>query len=329
MLFSRKGRPTPRGASLIAILLLWALGCSPAGAVTLDERIALPGTSGRLDHMAVDLSGNRLFIAALGADTVDVVDLRGSSRASRLRVAGEPQGVAFVHGRLFVANGEGGKLQVFEGERTVGTLDKLPDADNVRLSTDKRLLFVGYGSDMVALDTGTLAVAWHAALPGHPEAFEPSPDGARLYVNVPAAHAVEVLDARNGARLATWSVAPMAGNFPMALDPSGMRLFVATRHPASLLVMDLRDGRQLQRLDLCSDADDLFFDARRQRLYAVCGEGELRVLSTRKADGYAVLQRTPTAAGARTGLLVPELDRLFVAAPQRARPAEILVFRLD
>lgn len=311
----------------VAVALGTVLASARAESVTLETRIELPGTAGRLDHLAVDLTTNRLFIAALGADTVEVVDLQARRRVWSVPAAREPQGVAFAHGRLFVASGEGGNVQVFEGERAVSTVRELPDADNLRLTVDKRLLFIGYGQGMAVLDTRTLAIVWRAPLSGHPEAFELSPDGSRVYVNVPTSHAVEVLDAKTGARVAFWSIAPLGANYPMALDIAGGRLFVATRTPASLLVIDLRDGRQLQRLALCGDADDLLLDARRERLYAVCGGGELRVLSTREADRYVVVQRVATTPGARTGLFVPELDRLFIASPQRAHAAEVLIYR--
>lgn len=122
--------------------------------MTLEGRIELPGITGQLDHLAVDSPSDRLFVAALGADAVEVLDLRTARRVGRLRAAGEPQGVAFAGGRLFVANGEAGTLQVFDGERLVGTVGDLPDADNLRLTADKRLLFVSYGSGMAVLAPG-------------------------------------------------------------------------------------------------------------------------------------------------------------------------------
>lgn len=323
------------GASLIrrlgaAVLLGASLGLAQADPLTLDSRVELPGTSGRLDHLTIDASTHRLYVAALGADLIEVVDLDAMRRAFQLHATGEPQGVALVPGqqRLFVANG-GGNVQVFDKEQLAATIKDMPDADNLRLANSGRHLFIGYGSGIAVVDTQTLGIVWRAGLPGHPEAFEISPDGSRVYVNVPTHRSVEVLDATSGAHLASWSIEPLAGNFPMALDAQHQRLFVATRSPAALLVLDARDGHQLHRQELCADADDLFFDARRQRLYAVCGQGELRVLGAGEPVPYPVVQRVQTSAGARTGLLAPELARLFVAAPQRQRPAQILVFRLD
>lgn len=315
----------------VAVLLGAWLAFARAEAVVLEGRIELPGTAGRLDHLAVDRSSGLLYVAARAADSIEVVDLHAMRRSSRLRGMGEPQGLAFLPARrrLFVANGAGGNVRAFDDGRAAATAEALPDADNLRLAGNGRHLLAGYGSGLVALGTGDLASVWRAALPGHPEAFEISPDGSRVYVNVPGTRAVEVLDARTGARVASWSIEPLAGNFPMALDAEHQRLFVATRSPAALLVLDARDGRQLRRQELCADADDLFFDAPRRRLYAICGEGELRVLDVRDGGPYPVVDRARTSPGARTGLFVPELGRLFVAAPQRQHAAEILVYRLQ
>jgi len=73
-----------------------------------------------------------------------------------------------------------------------------------------------------------------------------------------------------------------------------------------------RDGAVVANLDLCDEADDVFFDARRRRLYVSCGAGVVDVFQ-RSAQGWARVGRVPTASGARTSLFVPELDRLFVA----------------
>jgi hypothetical protein len=112
-------------------------------------------------------------------------------------------------------------------------------------------------------------------------------------------------------------------------DPRNHRLFVATRQPAMLFVYDTATAKRTAAVPLCGDADDLFFDAERRQLYAVCGEGEVDVLRQQDADHYQVTERVPTAAGARTGLFVPGLATLFVAVPSRgASTAEIRAYRV-
>jgi len=298
-----------------------------ADPLSLAARIELPGVEGRLDHLAVDHASGSLFIAALAANTVEVIDLRTKARVSRIPAQGEPQGAAFAASRqrLFVANGGGGSVQVFEGGRLVRTIKDLPDADNLRLRGDQ--LFVGYGHAIAVVDINTLAIVRRMALPGHPEAFEL--DDTRIYVNVPDSRAAVVLDPAIGKEVARWSVQSLEGNFPMALDAGGQRLFIATRRPAALIVIDTRTGRQAARQELCGDADDLFFDARRERLYAVCGQGEVDVIDAHPGAGLRVIQRMPTSSGARTGLFVAESNELLVAAPRRRQPAAVWVLRVD
>jgi hypothetical protein len=121
---------------------------------------------------------------------------------------------------------------------------------------------------------------------------------------------------------------PDAGaNFPMALDATGERLAVVYRKPALLAVFDARNGNVVARLPTCGDADDVFFDAKRQRIYVSCGEGAVDVVQ-RESDAYRELGRVPTVSGARTSLFVPDLDRLFVAVRASGQePAAVWVYR--
>jgi hypothetical protein len=311
-----------------------ALAWAPAGAadMALLQEIALADTRGRIDHLAIDLEHGRLFIAALAANAVEVVDLHAATRIARLQGRREPQGVAYVPAaqRLLVANGDGGKLEAFRDGQLQGVAADLPDADNLRLDARSGRVYAGYGRALAEIDAMSLQVLRRMPLPGHPEAFDLSATGSRVYVNVPTAKAVVVLDPGTGRTLATWSVAPSSGNFAMALDEANQRLMIATRDPASLLVLDAETGRRVAELALCGDVDDLFLDARRHQLYAVCGEGLLAIVPQRDRDHYGPVQKVATSPGARTGLFVPALDRLFVAAPARLdRPARILVYRLD
>lgn len=308
--------------------LSMAAATSAPGELRLVARIEMPGVQGRLDHLAYAPGENLLFVAGLGADRVQVIDL-ATSRATQRLPASEPQGVAYsvaLH-RVYVANGHAGTVEAFEGSARVAVARDLPDADNLRLDERSRLLYVGYGRALAALDLRTLAVTRRFALPGHPEAFELS--AGRVYVNVPTARAVVVLDPEPGTKTVTWSVAPAAANFPMALDVSTHRLFVATRQPAGLLVFDIDGGRRVAELPICADADDLLPGSAGQ-LYAICGDGHVHVIRASAPDRYEVDQRLATADGARTGLFVPALRRLFVAAPARGNgPAEVLIYQAE
>ena len=319
--------------AVVSLTLVLSLvpGCASA-AVSFVGRIELPDTQGRLDHLAIDEDHGLLSVAALGANAVDTIDLKANKRVSHLKGLRGPQGLMYVPSpqRLWVANGDGGNVELFLGDRREGEVAGLPDADNLRLDVQAHRLYIGYGSALAVMDTNAIRVLDRIALPGHPEAFELSAHGPEVYVNVPTAGAVVVVDRRTGKMTAKWDVAPASRNFPMALDESKRRLFIATRSPAALEVFDTSSGRRVAQLALCGDADDLFVDGERRALYAVCGEGHVAVVSLPEGDHSDVIQRIETSPGARTGLFVPAMRTLFVAAPSHGgRPAAVLIYRIE
>ena len=323
-------------------LILIALPCLvlpsstlAAGApLELVRTIALPTVKGRIDHIGIDLKRRRLFIAALGNDTLEVVDLNSGRRERSLAGFGEPQGVFYLPelDRVYVANGSGDRLDILDGTSLdrVESVSGLGDADNVRYDAEARRLYVGYGTGALrALDPATGDSAGDIRLAGHPEAFELEARGTRMFVNVPAARQVAVIDQAKRAVVAIWKVPGARSNFPMALDEPGRRLFVGTRRPPAVLVYDIDSGKVVARQAICGDVDDLFFDAAHKRLYAICGEGRIDVLRQDGPDRYVLETSVRTAPGARTGLLVPEEARLYVAAPANAAlPARVLAYRV-
>jgi hypothetical protein len=326
--------PSRYAVAVLALAIAGSLSAAPAsapdGGLRAVGQIELPGVEGRIDHFAIDLEHRRLYVAALGANEVEVVDLEAGRRVARLQGLPEVQGLAFAQAsqRLFVAVGGSGQVLAFEHDKQVASAHGLPDADNMRLSPSADRLFVGYGDGLAILDPQSLRIVDKISLPGHPEAFELAARGAEIYVNVPETAQVIVVDQRAGKAASTWSVKPEAANFPMAIDEADQRLYVGTRRPAALLVFDTATGHRLADMPLCGDVDDLFLDSRAGRLYAVCGEGQVRVFAV--GGGFATGQRIATAPGARTGLFVPSLRLLFVAAPVRSSgPARLLMFRAE
>ena len=102
---------------------------------------------------------------------------------------------------------------------------------------------------------------------------------------------------------------------------------IAFRSPARLLVLSDADRSVVADLDTCGDADDLFVDARRHRVYVICGAGAIDVFED-NAGVYRRIGQVGTAPGTRTGLFVPEFDRLFVAVRAAGpEPAAIWVFK--
>jgi DNA-binding beta-propeller fold protein YncE len=294
----------------------------------------LPDVQGRIDHLDIDLAGKRLFVAALGNNSVEVVHLQAGRRNVRLDHLHEPQGVAYLPElkRLFVANGESGVVDVFSATTllAVGHVDGLKDADNVRYTAADGLVYVGYGSALAVLDGATAKLVSRIELAGHPESFQLERSGTRIFVNVPSAGQVTVLDRRKGAVVATWKLDRKRANFPMALDENGRRLFIATREPAALLIYDTMDGKPVASVAIARDADDLFFDRQRKLLFAICGEGVIDVIRQQDADHYRSAGHVRTAPGARTGLWDATRGRLYVAVPARgAVPAEVRIYEAN
>src|SRR5215208_8320974 len=152
-------------------------------------------------------------------------------------------------------------------------------------------------------------------LSGHPESFQLEKDSERIFVNVPDSGAVEVVNREKGTEVAIWPIKGASENFPMAIDEADHRLFVGTRSPARLLVLDTETGKTVANLASVGDADDIFYDAKAKRIYVSGGAGAIRVFTQKDANRYALLGEVPTAEGARTSLFDPESRKLYVAVP--------------
>lgn len=320
------------GAFCVAALL--AVEALAAPPVSLVSTIPMPGVKGRIDHLSADAANHRVFVAALGNDTVEVVDTTRNDRRSISGLA-EPQGVLYVPdlNRLIVANGASGQVDLVDAA-SLATVKRIPgmdDADNVRYDDASHTVWVGFGGGALrALEPSSGDRRGDIALPGHPESFQLERGGNRAFVNVPSAHAVVVVDRAARKAVARWETPWATRNYPMALDEDGGRLFVGARSPPSLLVYDVTTGVVVARVPIGKDTDDIFFDAQRKRLYVICGEGRLDVIHEAARDRYVVEATIATAPRARTGLFVPAERRLYVAAPAGGgSPARILVYRVD
>ncbi|HET9595129.1 MAG TPA: YncE family protein [Anaeromyxobacteraceae bacterium] len=293
--------------------------------------VALPGVQRRIDHFAVDSSGQRLFVAALGHHTLEVLDLVTGRRITNIPDLNEPQGVAYlpsVH-RVVVATRAGGTVTAFDDRdyRPVATISNMPDADNLRFDAAAGQLYVGHGDGALGvIDPASMKVVAEIPLPGHPESFQLEHDGPRIFVNVPPTREILVVDRTQRSIVTRVSLGSFADNYPMSLDERSHRLFVAVRHPARFLVFDTRAMKELAAVPCVGDSDDVFYDAARDRVYVIGGEGYVDVFDASSSARYARVARIPTRAGARTGLWSNELARLFVGWPQReGHPAKIQV----
>jgi len=323
-----------RWAILLSASLFWpavtgAQTASPP--LILEAKIPLGQVSGRIDHLGIDLERKRLLVAELGNNSLGVVDLSAGKVLHRIDGVSEPQGVAYVpfSDSVFVANAGDGSVRVLRGKdlTPIGHIELGDDADNVRVDRARKRVLVGYGKGALAvIDPVSLAKTADIRLKAHPEGFQIDETGTQVFVNVPDAHEIVVVDLATGS---TQSL-PTQGagsNFPMAIDGEAHRFLVIFRNPPTLMAFSSQDGHVAAKVDTCGDADDVFVDRKRHRVYVSCGEGAVDVLEPDQ-QGYRRLARVPTASGARTSLFVPELDRLFVAVRAGSNePAAIWVFR--
>jgi DNA-binding beta-propeller fold protein YncE len=317
---------------LILLVALAALAWGQAAPpLRLEKTIELPDVQGRIDHLSIDLKGERLFVAALGNNTVEVIDIKGGKRAKTIAGLREPQGVRYVPDvdRLYVANGKDGNVRVFDGSSysLLKTIDYGDDADNLRFDAEHKRIYVGYGGGALGeFDSDGNKIA-DIKLDAHPESFQLEKDSPRIYVNLPGARRVAVIDREKHTVTATWGTGTAFSNYPMALDESDHRLFVVTRLPARLLVFDTNTGKIIQKLPAVGDCDDVFYDATRKRIYATGGDGEISVFEQKDPDHYTELSRIATVKGARTSFFSPELDRLFLAVRREgSQSAAVQVF---
>jgi len=316
----------------IVLLALATLASGQASQpLRLEKTIELPEVQGRIDHLSVDVKGQRLFVSALGNNTVEVVDIKAGKRLKTVSGVQEPQGVLYVPAtdRLFVANGKDGSVRVFDGSSyaTLKTLEYGDDADNLRYDSARKRIYVGYGSGALGEIDDEGNKTGDIKLDAHPESFQLEKDSPRIYVNLPKSRKIAVLDRDKRTVTATWPLGMTLANYPMALDQADHRLFVMTRFPARLLVFDTNTGKTIQRLSAVGDCDDVFYDHGRKRIYAIGGEGGISVFEQLDPDHYKESARISTVKGARTGFFSPELDRLFLAVRrQGAQAAEVRVF---
>lgn len=310
--------------------LAWGQAAQP---LRLENIIELPDVQGRIDHMSIDIKGERLFVSALGNNTLEVVDLKSGKRTKTIGQLKEPQGALYIPelNRLYIANGNDGSVRIFDASSyaPLKALDYGDDADNVRYDTAHKTIYVGYGSGALGEFDSDGNKLSDIKLDAHPESFQLEKNSPRIYVNLPKSRKVVVVDRDKHTILAAWKTDMAFANYPMALDESEHRLFVVTRLPARLLVFDTNNGNIVQKLSAVGDCDDVFYDKARKRIYASGGDGEISVFQEEDADHYREAARIATVKGARTSFFSPELDRLFLAVRrQGSHSAAIQVFVL-
>jgi DNA-binding beta-propeller fold protein YncE len=316
-----------------------------SAALSLESRIALPKVKGRIDHLSVDVRGQRLFVAAVDNHTLEVIDLNAGRPERTIGDLAEPQGVLYEPStnRLFVACGLDGVVKVFDGNtfQIVATAKFPDDADNIRYDARRKLVIVGYaGAKQLRKRTeGTGGLGFldangiktgDVAIDAHPESYRLEESGNRIFVNVPDKKEIEVIDGDKLTVLARWPVTSAQGNFPMTLDEVHHRLFVATWTPARLLVFDTETGKEIAAGKTTGPSDDLFYDSRRERVYVLTSAGYIDVFQDRGHKDYDKMASYATPPNTQTGLFVPEWGKLYAVAQRRGeQSAEIRVYKAN
>ena len=318
---------------ILILLLSWihVVTAAEDSPLTLETRIALPDVKGRIDHLAIDVAHQKLFVAALGNDTVEVIDLASAKRSRSLTGFTEPQGVAYSPGTdtLYVANGGDGSLRTYRGAslNPSARIELGGDADNVRIDSQQQRIYVGHGNGALAvIDQKTNQKLLDIPLEAHPESFQLEHSGSRIFVNVPDAGEIAVVDRRTSKQIASWPTKDLRSGYPLALDEPNKRVLAVFRRPAVLAAFDMDSGRETFRSTTCGDADDVFVDGKAGLIYVSCGEGFIDVLAA-ASGGLERRARVTTVKGARTSWFSPDTRRLYVAARAAEEPAAIWIFR--
>jgi DNA-binding beta-propeller fold protein YncE len=330
---------TTLGTLALAVLMVAssALSQEPPGTpekapLLLVQEIPLPNVEGRIDHFTFDAKRKRVIGAALGNNTVEVVDTFAGRDIHSITGAADPQGVVFVGdlNKLFVANGTDGKLRVYDGGsfQLLNTVDIGEDADNVRYDPVEKKVYVAFGGDegggIAVIDAATGKRLEDAAkLDAHPESFQIATSKAIIYANIATKAKVAVID-RATHKVTDWLLKAGRSNYPMVLDEVDHRLFVITRRPAQLVVLDADSGATVASIACVNDADDVYYDARRKRVYVPGGEGFISVIQKIDADHYQPLAKISTTVGARTGLWYEKRDRFYLAVPASSKQGAAL-----
>ena len=333
--------------TLPAALLLAATLCTgPAAAadetLRLLGRTDVPGFEGDFDHFAADVKGNRLFLAGEEKGTLEVFDLKTAKHLKTVKGFEEPHAIHFMPdtNRLIVTNSGDGLSKVMDGRtyEIVGTIKLTPGADVLGYdpSTQRAWIVTG-GKNASKKMKETIVSEIDPATGKHlgdvkfptdfTEGIAAEQKGNRIFINVAGMHYVAVVHKKTRKVIATWPIKEGQNNAPIGLDEDNKRLFVVTRKPFKLVVLDTDTGKSVASFDAPNRTNELQFDKANRRIY-LTGDDYIAVFQQKGADRYEELARVKSDTGAKTALLVPELNRLYVAVAGKA-PVKAAVLQYE
>jgi DNA-binding beta-propeller fold protein YncE len=284
-----------------------------------EQTIDMPGVNGRIDHMQYDVAGQKLFVCALGNSSVEIADTKQNKITGEIKNLQSPQGIVFIPElkKIFVACGGDGYVHVFNSEnyRRLDSVYVGNDADNVRYDSISKRIYVGSDNGMTIINLSDLKIFKTIELEGHPESFQIDYLQRKMFVNVPDANEIEVINLKNNVVTERWSLMDSKENFPMVVDENAHRVFVACRHPSKIVVMDSQTGSLLSAVGCAGDADDLFYDQVSKQLIVSCGEGYVDVFNEKADNIFSQADHVNSRIMARTSFYVPSEKKFFLAVP--------------
>ncbi|MDQ2719698.1 MAG: YncE family protein [Bacteroidota bacterium] len=298
----------------------------------LNKTIVLPNVKGRIDHIDVNVKEKIVYVAALGNNTLEVVDLMNGKVIHSIHGLDEPQGVGYIPqtNEIFVANGGSGDCYFYSASTFAKTaaIHLSSDADDVRYDSASHSIYVGYGEGGIAIiDANTHKQTGDVKLSSHPEGFQIDNKANIILVNVPDKNMIGIIDLAQLKLTNSWKRNSPSANFPMAIDAQNNYAFIGYRHPAKLVVLDIKTGKEINSNNMVSDVDDLYFDKEKKRIYISGGGGYINIFQRNALNTFKQITNMPTRSGARTSLFIPQLQ-LFVLAERAeyGNPARLLIY---
>lgn len=334
--------------AMLGIFSAAAFAAPPAPSarpLALIGRTNFPGYDGDVDHLFADLKENKLFVAAEDHGTVEVFNLETGRLLTTLTTFKTPHAFFLVPGthRLIITDDAGPRIVDDRTYKVLGYLDIKPKAgsDTEYYDPSTRHLFIVSGGSDVHLKHCWLSEInpWtgrvlrvHEFDSNHVEALRAEQHGDRMFINIANRNEVDVLSKKTLKVLARWPITAAKTNLSMSLDDAHHRLFVVTRNPTRLVVLDTGDGKTVAVVNVPAINDGTSFDVARQRLYAPGAVGQVGVVQEINPNEYREIASIPSGLGAKSETYVPQLNELILGvSPHYSKPhvAGIIRFKAE
>jgi len=333
-------------ATLLSTLLLtFAIGTSAQDKAPLKLLHSTPLPElhdGDFDHLTADVAGNRLFVTAEENSKVLVFDLKTDKLIHTFADLKAPHSMLYRADlkKLFVVDSDLGEVKIYDTDtyKPAGSIKVREGADASGYDPSTKLFYVVNGGKDAKLPNAYISIIDVDAGKTTAEikidsndvegmVFEKS--GPRMFVNVRGKNVVEVYDRSSRELKATWSIAETGKNpTAIAFDEDAHRLFLGTRVAAKLVVLDSDTGKVVTSYAAAAMVDDMAYDSQSKRIY-FAGSDFFDVFQETDADHFAHIGHIPTSFRAKTGVLVPELSRYYLAVPHHEKQvAEIRVYQV-